>query len=177
MCRRVEARQVAAAQHAVEEDDRGRCPAEAPGHVRHRLLDPRPHVVGAAVERAHLEDQRHRVVLRERQRPCLEQLLPALAFGEVEVREEDLAAGLGAQVEWLDARREPVEIQRAAHHPHPRGRDPAAAERLDVERARDPDLVALEQRTEPAGRQAVGLEHRARDVDPLGVRRLRAAGR
>ena len=72
----------------------------------------------------------------------------------------------------LDAGAVEVEVERAADDAQAARRDAAALERLGAGVRRHPDLVAREQLRQPRARDAVGLEHRARDV---GARRRRRA--
>ena len=57
-----------------------------------------------------------------------------------------------------------------------RAREPAAAERVEVEVARDPDLVDVHEPLEEHARDPVGLEHRARDGGAAIRERLAAPG-
>jgi hypothetical protein len=99
----------------------------------------------------------------------VQELLPALALGEVEVGEEDERALGRAEVPRIDAHGiEGFEVERAAEDAHPLLGDAASGERVDVEPRGDPQLVAVHERTDPALGGAVGLEHHARHVDGVG---------
>jgi hypothetical protein len=119
-----------------------------------------------------LEDEAHVVIRRERVAPGVEQHVPALAVGEVEVREEREAARALHRQRLGPLAVEQVEVDRLGEHVQPVGRHAAPLERLEVELARHPHLVDLEQARQPRPRDAVGLEHRAGDVGPLRVERL-----
>ena len=113
----------------------------------------------------------------ERVAPGVEQHVPALAVGEVEIREEGEAARASAPI----AARSPRRSKRSksivsGSTLQPVLRHPAALEGLEVELARHPHLVDLEQARQPRPRHTVGLEHRAGDVRPLRVQRLARPG-
>ncbi len=75
----------------------------------------------------------------------------------------------------LDALRyEELEVERRRELAQAVGGQAAALERLDVERARHPDLVRLDEQRGPMGGDAVGLVHRPGNDGPgAGVRRPR----
>ena len=166
----VQRRHLGGAHEPVDEHDRrGRpCPEKVGDAVGER---PR-----AVVEREALEHEADVVVGVECVRPGGEQDVASLAVGEIEVGEEREAARAG-DVERLCARRVvQLEVDRLREDVQLRAGKPAAPERVEVEVARDPDLVHLHEPREEHRRDAVGLEHRARDGRAALGERLPGAG-
>ena len=163
---RVELGEVGQRQHRRVELDRRHAP------TAQVAVDFRGDLRFRGVERHELQDESHVVVGIECFGPRVEQHVPALAVCEVEVGEKRERPGS----DGLLTRGEEVEVECLRKSMEPFRGDAASRERLEVEGARNPDLVDLGQALEPDGRNPVGLEHRANHRRPRPARLEPGAG-